>query len=236
MIASGSSGNCYRVSNGKTDILLDAGISAGKISKGIGFGLSKVDGCLVTHEHGDHCSAANILGDRYGIPVYLSKGTIEGSQDKPWAVTTQMAKVIEALKSFSVGTFVILPFDIEHDAVEPLGFLIKSTVTGEKLLYFTDTYYVRYAFSGVTHLMAECNYISDILKERIANKTIAKALAQRILTSHMSLEHLLDFLEALDKSRLRQIYLIHISKDNGSIEDMLRAVRAKTGVEVYAFE
>lgn len=236
MIASGSSGNCYKVSDGVTDILLDAGISAGKISRSVGFSLSKAEGCLVTHEHGDHCSAVNILGDKYGIPIYLSAGTIEGSQDKAWAVYTQMAKKIEALKSFRIGTFVVLPFDVEHDAVEPLGFLIKSTATGEKLLYFTDTYYVKYKFSGVTHLMAECNYISGILKEGIENGTVSKARAKRILSSHMSLDHLLNFLDAFDRSQLRQIYLIHISKDNGWVEEMVRSVRAKTGVEVYAYE
>lgn len=236
MIASGSSGNCYKVSDGVTDILLDAGISAGKISRGVGFGLSKAEGCLVTHEHGDHCAAANVLGDKYGIPVYLSEGTIRGSQDKPWAVKTKMAQTIRAMKTFEVGSFTVLPFDVEHDAKEPLGFLMKSKATGEKLLYFTDTYYIKYKFSGVTHLMAECNYVASILNENIAAKTMPRVRAKRILNSHMSLEHLLDFLDALDRSKLQQIYLIHISKDNGYPEDMIYSVRAKTGVEVYAYE
>ena len=47
---------------------------------------------------------------------------------------------VKALEEFQLGTFQVLPFDVEHDVPEPLGFLLTSTATGEKLLYFTDTY------------------------------------------------------------------------------------------------
>lgn len=57
----------------------------------------------------------------------------------------------------------MLPVKTEHDAKEPLGFLIYSRTTREKLLFATDTYYIRYRFPGLTHIMIECNYAIDIM-------------------------------------------------------------------------
>jgi phosphoribosyl 1,2-cyclic phosphodiesterase len=50
-IASGSSGNCYKISDGKTSLLLECGIPIKKIKLGCDFDLSDILGCLVTHEH-----------------------------------------------------------------------------------------------------------------------------------------------------------------------------------------
>jgi len=58
-LASGSSGNCYHLTDGSSGLLIEAGIPIKKISKGIGFKLtSEIDGCLITHEHMDHSKSA----------------------------------------------------------------------------------------------------------------------------------------------------------------------------------
>ena len=44
-------------------------------------------------------------------------------------------------KQFKVKDFNILPFEVQHDAKEPLGYLIQYIPTGEKLLFLTDSYY-----------------------------------------------------------------------------------------------
>ena len=98
------------------------------------------------------------------------------------------------MSRFEIGTFSVFPFDIEHDAPEPLGFLITSTVTDETLLYFTDTVYLRYKFKGVTHMMAEANYSLDILRENAENMDGMGARKSRILESHMSIDNLEDML------------------------------------------
>jgi hypothetical protein len=140
---------------------------------------------------------------------------------------------VTALKQFSVRTFSILPFDVEHDAPEPLGFLCTSTATGEKLLYFTDTFYLKYTFSGLTHIMGECNYTKSALDEAVAAGHTRWEQVQRLAKSHMSLETFLEFLRSNDLSRLRQVYLLHMSADNSDAETMRRAVQKETGVEVY---
>ena len=49
--ASGSSGNCYRITDGRTPLLLECGISIDRIRKGCGFRLSEIKACLISHEH-----------------------------------------------------------------------------------------------------------------------------------------------------------------------------------------
>ena len=50
-IGSGSKGNCYVVSDGKTKVLLEAGITYRKILKAIDFDIGSIDGSVVTHFH-----------------------------------------------------------------------------------------------------------------------------------------------------------------------------------------
>jgi len=226
-LASGSKGNAYLVSDGKTRVLIDAGIPLREIQHSYGYTVSSLDACLITHAHADHCKAVKDL-IRMGVDCYMSAGTKQALK-----LVGHRAKEAKMLKIFPVGTFYITPFDVEHDAPEPLGFLLESTVTGEKLLYFIDTAYVKYTFAGVTHLMAECNYDTEGIKAAIERGDLPKEMLPRLLKSHMSLETLLKLLKANDLSKLRQIYLMHLSDRNSGAERMRQAVQKETGVEVY---
>lgn len=227
VLASGSSGNAYRISDGETALLLDAGISLKAIQAGLGFRVRDIKGCFVTHAHKDHSKAAKDLA-RLGVDIYTSKGTVDAC-----GLTGHRIKVVRALEELVVGTFRVLPFDVQHDAPEPLGFLCTSTATGEKLLYFTDTYYLKYRFQGVTHIMAECNYSEEGIRNSVEAGYIPVELVPRLVKSHMSLEHLLDMLRANDLRLLRQIYLIHLSENNSNAEKFKEEVQRQTGAEVY---
>ena len=49
ILASGSTGNAYIVSDGSTSLLLDAGIPLRAIQVGSGFRVGQLSGCLITH-------------------------------------------------------------------------------------------------------------------------------------------------------------------------------------------
>ena len=227
ILASGSTGNAYRISDGRTSLLLDAGIPIKAIQVGCDFKVSQIDGCFVSHSHKDHSKAAKDLA-RLGVDIYTSQGTIEAC-----GLSGHRIHAVKALHELTVGTFKVLPFDVQHDAPEPLGFLLHSTATGEKLLYFTDTYYIKYKFQGLTHIMGECNYSMEQVEKSIAAGYIPQELARRLIKSHMSLEHFLDLLKANDLSQVQQIYLLHMSSNNSNAERFKRAVQELTGTEVY---
>lgn len=226
ILASSSSGNCYRVSDGNTALLLECGIPIKEIREGLEFRLSEVDGCLISHEHKDHCKAVKDV-IRAGIDVYMSAGT-----KAALGLRGHRVKVVKALEQFQVGTFTILPFDTQHDAQEPLGYLIYSRATGKKLLFATDTYYIRYKFQGLTHIMVECNYASDILQGNIEDRLIPLSLKNRLLESHFSLANVKNFLLANDLSKVQGIYLMHLSSGNSDAERFKREIQEVTGKQI----
>lgn len=225
-IASSSSGNAYVVSDGTTNLLLECGIKFKQIQIALDFQTSKIDACLLTHEHGDHSQSINDVL-RAGINVHTSFGTAQALEIKHHRL-----KLIEARKAFKVGSFTILPFDVEHDAQEPYGFLIES-VEGERLLFATDTYYIKYKFKRLNIIAVECNYSNDILKENILDGTVPVVMKQRLAHSHFNLENYKEFLKANDLSEVREIWLIHMSSANSDADQFKKEIREITGKPVY---
>lgn len=222
VIASGSSGNAYLIGDGKTRLLFDAGIPFKRIQIGCGFKTSSIDACLVTHRHGDHAAAIPKLLQR-GIAVYSNEdvaGLYPGVQS------------VEARREFRIGTLRILPFAAEHD-VPCYGYQVTSEETGERLVYITDSAYVRYTFTGLTHIMIEANYDEDIMLGNVRDEKIPFSLAERVAGTHMSIDTLIDLLRANDMTKVRQIYLLHLSDNNSDAEVFKKMVQQETGAEVY---
>ena len=63
-IGSSSSGNSYLITDGKTNLLLDVGLSGKKIRGALaenGIPEDAVSGILVTHEHVDHVKSIRMM-------------------------------------------------------------------------------------------------------------------------------------------------------------------------------
>ena len=176
----------------KEKLILDAGVNFKNVQKELNFNFSGINGVLITHEHMDHLKYATNFA-LYGMDIYASAGTFEKQHLKG-----HRFHVVKALKQFEIGNFIILPFDTQHDAAEPLGFLIQYKPTGEKLLYATDTYYIKYKFNKLNYLLLECNYNQEIAKENARNGVINKTRYTRLLESHFSLDNVLKFLASND--------------------------------------
>ena len=224
-IASSSKGNCYIVDDGRTKILIECGIEYKEIQKALNFGISSIDGVLVSHPHKDHCRSVKDM-IKAGIDVYLSEVAIEEI-----GISGHRINAIYSKKQFSIGTFIVLPFELQHDVFN-LGFLLANQA-GDKLLYATDTYYIRYKFHGLTHIMVECNYSLDILKRNVDAGTVPKELKTRILKSHFSLENVKQFLRANDLSKVQEIWLLHLSDGNSNAERFKREIQELTGKMVF---
>lgn len=225
-LASGSSGNAYHIDDGHTQLLIECGINFKDIRIALNFNTSKLAGCLISHEHKDHSKGLkDVL--KAGIDVYTSQGTIDAE-----GIEHHRLKPIRAKESFSIGTWKMLPFDVEHDVNEPLGFLLMNQ-EGEKLLFATDTYYVRYRFKGLTHIMIECNYSMNLLDENIKNGIVPKVMRKRLVRSHFSLENVMEFLKANDLSKVQEIHLMHLSNNNSNEKMFKKKVQQLTGRPVY---
>lgn len=164
---------------------------------------------------------------RSGIDCYISAGTAEAL-----GLSGHRVHIIKAKQQFRIGTWTVLPFDTQHDAAEPLGFLLANQY-GDKLLYATDTYFLQYKFRGLTHIMVECNYAEDILEANIASGAIDPVLKNRLVRSHFSLAGVKEFLRANDLSHVKEIWLLHLSNGNSDAARFKREIQELTGKEVY---
>lgn len=181
---------------------------------------------LMVISHKDHCKAVkDVL--KAGIDCYMSEGTrqeIGINHHRMW--------VVKAKTQFRIGSWTILPFDTEHDCNNPIGFLLANQA-GDKLLFVTDTYYIKYNFNGLTHIMVECNFAEDILRQNVIDGLVPNDLKNRLLRSHMSLETCKDFLRLTDLSRVREIHLIHMSEGNSDALRFKKEIQALTGKPTY---
>lgn len=226
VIGTGSSGNAYVLRAGDDALLLEAGLPIRRIMRAIP-DWQHLAGCLITHEHGDHAKSALDVA-RMGVPVYASTGTIHSIASDGCLTLLNAAQM---LSPFMVGGFTVLPFETQHDAQEPCGYLIRHNASGEVALYATDTYYLAYTFPGVHYWIVECNYIDELMDEQQEDGKLTAALRHRLKRSHMSLRRLIAALEANDLSKTRAIVLIHLSDERSDERAMEQAIRTASGIE-----
>lgn len=225
IIGSGSSGNAYIIGDEKTTLMLDCGLPIRKLQEATGHKISSLNACLITHSHGDHCKAHRDIA-RLGVDIYTHPDTIAEMR-----ATGHRYKAVFPGQQFKVGTFDILPFDLIHD-VTNTGWLCQSRATGEKLVYITDTMYLPYRFSGVTHWLIECNNDLETMEENVEAGSLDRSLKYRIQRNHMSIDTLMGIFEANDMSTAEQIYLIHLSNDNSREAEFLDRTIKATGAQV----
>lgn len=216
---SSSHGNAYLVDDGCTKILVECGVTYKKLCKALGFRLTEVQGVLVSHEHKDHAGCVEkLIG--CGFDVYLSSGTAE-ALELPEKLL-ELAHGMEAGTQFQVGTMDIMPFQTFHDALEPLGFVMRSREDGDVLAYAIDTVNLPYRFPGAGMLALEANFDKAILErcQRMPEK-----VRKRVENTHMEIDKLCDCLKRMDLRGCRELYLLHLSDSTSHEGHFINKVR-----------
>lgn len=212
-LVSGSSGNCTFISDGRTKLLVDCGMSGKALEKSlndIGECAADIAAILVTHEHIDHVKGVGIISRRYDIPIYSSTGT-HGAME--------IGKVKDENRyftsdSFEIGNIGVSAFAIPHDAAQPQGY--SFFLGGEKLSVATDighmTDDIIQALKGSNRILLEANHDVDMLKMG----TYPFSLKQRILgdRGHLSNDSAAQCAVLLANSGTKSIMLGHLSDEN----------------------
>ena len=224
IIGSSSKGNCYILENDNEALIIECGVPMLEIKKALSFSFAKVAGCLVTHEHGDHAKSIEDMM-KHGVDVYTSRGTMRSLSLQ---IDHHRLKTISNSIVFHVGSFKVLPFDVQHDVAEPLGFIINHKETGN-VLFITDSYYVKDTFKNIHNIIIEANFSHSIVNERIQLGYVPDFRARRLFKSHMSLETCKQTLKANDLSKVQKIVLIHLSDGNSNAEVFQSEIAGATG-------
>jgi phosphoribosyl 1,2-cyclic phosphodiesterase len=231
-LGTGSSGNSHYIESEGTRILIDAGFgvrqTARKLAK-IGRTLESIDAIVLTHEHSDHIRGIRSIARRHRIPVYGTKGTLEGSHLHSTVVPVE----IRNNRSFVIGDLEIHARRTSHDAVDSCCYVVESR-DGTRVGVATDLGSV--GIEVVRHLQDcdalffEANHDVDMLRRG----SYPWGLKRRILSpvGHLSNDDSIAALRHLLGERLQILTLIHLSKENNHesiVRDMALEMLRRSG-------
>lgn len=208
ILASGSRGNATVIMNGKTRILVDAGIPHHELLsklESLNIGVNQIDAVLVTHEHIDHVRCLDIFDKS---KIYSSPNTI----------SLETNNHLVFYKEHHIAGFNITPIQLSHDCADPMGFVIKHE--SEKLVYITDTGNIRdedfQYLNNATHYIFESNHDENMLL--LTNRP--HYLKQRIMSpkGHLSNITASLILAKLIGEQTKSIRLAHLSDEANTKE------------------
>jgi len=224
VLASSSKGNATFVRVGTDRFLIDAGISARRINKTlneIGEKITDLTGIILTHEHQDHITGIKTLSRKYHLKFWVTFDTYQRIRKK---VGNFDAEFIEVGEDFRLGTEpIITPYEIQHDSVDPIAFLIKSHDGVPLVGYLNDcgrtTPFLIDGFRNVKVLIIEANHSFDLLLQ----SSYPSFLKQRLLSpkGHLSNWSAGEFISAT----MPQIAVLsHLSEENNTPENTLSEI------------
>ena len=166
---SSSSGNSTLLSDGDTNILIDAGVSAAKITaalSNLNVMPEEIDGILVTHEHSDHIAGIRVLSKKYNIPVYANPATMEFVLKAAPEIAPGNARIISASNPFVIRSVTVKAFSTPHDSAGSLGYVMCAE--NKKYAVATDTGCITKAMlsnlAGCEAVLIESNHDEEMLK------------------------------------------------------------------------
>ena len=228
-MGSGSAGNGYLLEGRTSALVIECGIPPERMFRRTQVQPSKIAGCLVTHEHGDHAGFAK----RYaamGMTIYASLGTLSAIG---MTKDGSPARSLRSMEVSRIGEWTVDPFEVRHDAQEPLGFIVEHPECG-RVLFITDTWFVQYNFRKfqLDHIMVEANYSDAILDDNVFERKVDADQAARVRRTHMSLRSACELVRANDNPNLKTVILLHLSGGNSDAEVFAREMR-KTALLAY---
>lgn len=223
VLGSSSSGNCGLLICSGHYYLIDAGFSGKKIKEKLaayGLTLEDLEGVFLTHEHQDHCCGLKTLCKHKQIKFYANYRTAEAIE-KRYQLKGQWY-IFESNKPFNVRNLEVLGFRISHDAIEPVGFVFKTST--QCCCWATDigciTPELKAILADVDNLILEANHDLDLLWH---HPTRPQYLKERIASDigHLSNKDAFLFIKN-GSHHLKSLCLAHISKDCNSVETVKR--------------
>jgi phosphoribosyl 1,2-cyclic phosphodiesterase len=218
-LGSGSEGNGMLVEVDGTRILADCGFVLNSALARLArrnIDPASISAILITHEHDDHIGGAARFARKFGVPVWLTHGTLQAAADQ--FADVDAIEVFDCHQRFAVGAIEIEPYTVPHDAREPAQFVFSDGAARLGLL--TDagslTAHMQAVLNGLDALVLECNHDLDMLW----NGNYPPRLKQRIAGKfgHLDNATAAQLLASVDCARLKHLIAAHLSQQNNTPE------------------
>ena len=199
VVGTGSTGNGYLLTCGNDTLLIECGKRFRDVKIALNFNIRGIVGAITTHIHGDHYKFAHEY-EQTGITVWT-----------PWKDEN-----LRQVKRF--GGFKVSSFECQHN-VPCVGYLIEHRESGLKLLYASDTQYVKYVFKDLTAILIETNYSDEFVNRE-------EAKYRHVIEGHLSIETAIECIKANMTEKLKSIILCHLSAGNSDPIAFKESVKA----------
>ncbi|MBI5633329.1 MAG: MBL fold metallo-hydrolase [Nitrospirae bacterium] len=216
-LQSGSNGNCIYVETGGVKLLIDAGINGVQAEKKLaaqGRDIRDVNAVIISHDHGDHIRFAGIYQRKYGLPLYVTRKTLETSAGRHPLGKLHDVRLFQSDGVINFENVTVQAIPTPHDSADGAAFVITS---GQKRLgIMTD---LGHAFAGLEELIStldavflESNYDPDML----ARGPYTAYLKKRIKgpEGHLSNLEAAELLRVASQGNLKWACLAHLSEQN----------------------
>jgi phosphoribosyl 1,2-cyclic phosphodiesterase len=235
-LGSGSAGNAYYFESDGTSILVDAGFGPRETRRRleqVGRDIEKLRAIVVTHEHYDHIRGAERIARKYGIPIYLTQGTLDAS-DIDRAETPTV--VFPNDSTFAIGELNIYARRTLHDAADPACFVIEAR-DGTRVGIASD---LGYADDPVVQHLRHCDglfFESNHDLDMLRMGTYPWSLKRRIMSrfGHLSNDDSMHAVQRMIGADLKTLCMIHLSQKNNHasiVRDMANRMIARTGAQL----
>lgn len=214
---SSSSGNCTYIGTANDGILIDAGVSAKKITEALAardIDAKNLRAIFVTHEHTDHTNGIRVLASKHNIPVYATGGTLDGLEESGVLNGKFPCDIIEK-GGIEICGMHIKPFHTPHDSNESCGYTVMMP-DDRKISVATDighmTQEIYDAIFRSDLILIESNHDIGMLK----NGDYPYHLKRRILSDigHLCNESCAEAVKLLLERGTPRFFLGHLSEHN----------------------
>ena len=199
VVGTGSTGNGYLLTCGNETLLIECGKRFRDVKIALNFNIRGIVGAITTHIHGDHYKFAHEY-EQTGITVWT-----------PWK--DENLRQVKRLGGFKVSSF-----ECQHN-VPCVGYLIEHRESGLKMLYASDTQYVKYVFKDLTAILIETNYSDEFVNRE-------EAKYRHVIEGHLSIETAIECIKANMTEKLKSIILCHLSAGNSDPVAFKESVKA----------
>lgn len=221
ILGSGSDGNATLIRSGSFGILIDAGLTRKQVYvrlEKLNIPRDTIKAIVLTHDHSDHIKGARLIADDLKIPTYLTS-TIFKELHEANKLGNEVF-LFDPGTVFELGPFSLTPFEIPHDTLQPVGFVVESD--DKKIGLATDlgsiTNYVKSFLKGCDSIILESDYDKKMLMA--SNRPLH--LKRKIMGQfgHLDNQQVVDSLKDIVTKETRHIFLVHLSRKCNS-EDIV---------------